>query len=235
MREIKLFICTQITQVVQFSNYKIIFKLGIFTFYLSFLLVEVVEAIMAQITDLQSVLKERLREDRAKIVEPLQEANEVLKDAAFKTFESDSICTKQTELSMESFSTIVDDIVKSYGFAEKCRVQLKSLCVDEDEGKDEAKKIKFLKIHRATADGNVVYGIFAISVNQGKTIDMIYAVYTAKYEFEPSRKIQKSPKKFVGVTWDRTETSEYQYPHIPDNFMRAFFENKAIEALQLEC
>lgn len=64
---------------------------------------------------------------------------------------------------------------------------------------------------------------------------MIYAVYSAKYEFELSPKIQEKAKNFVGVTWDHTETSEYQYPHIPDNFMRAFFEDKAIEALGLKC
>ena len=188
---------------------------------------------MAQINDrslaIKSVLKESLREDRQKISEHLRKANEILGDATFKTFDSDTISTTHNKLGVKEFLSIVDTIVKSYGFTEAHKAQLKDL---KGAG---ANKMKILKIHRASKDG-VIYGIFSVS-GRGDNIDMAYAVYTAKYEFEQSVKTTRERKKFFRATWDDTETKECEHPCIPTRtppLMQAFFENRAIEALEQE-
>ena len=177
---------------------------------------------------LKEELIKSLDEDKSKISERLQKANELLKDFTFKRYDSDCICTKHVGLSSESFNEIVDSIIDSYGLEDKFKSQIKNL------EKGEKNATKFLKVHEAKEDGDVIYGKFAVLKN-GTVLDMAYAMYTASYEFEPV-KITSKPNKFLGITWSYTETSEYQYPHVPatESFMRAFFENKAIEALKDE-
>ena len=178
---------------------------------------------------LNEELIKSLDEDKSKISERLQEANKLLKDFTFKRYDSDCICTKHIGLSSESFDEIVDSVVDSYSLEDKFKNLVKNL------KKGQKNATKFLKVHEAKEDGNVVYGKFAV-LTKGDEIDMAYAMYTASYEFEPNVKITRTPNKFLRITWSYTETKEYEYPRVPatESYMRAFFENKAIEALKDE-
>ena len=196
---------------------------------------------MAQSNDrsvvLYSVIKKNLSKEKVQISGMVQKANDLLRDVTFKSFNSNSICTIQTELSTESFNRIIDDLVVSYDLPEKKAKPVKNLLLGEENCQ------KIMNICTQIKDGNMFYGKFVLlkrdKVKADDSIyDLIYAVYAASYEFNPTPVVTREPKKFLNITWDYTEKIEDQYPKVTasqDNILRAFFQNKAIEALELQC
>ena len=178
---------------------------------------------------LKKEMKTKLDAHQKKISERVQKANVLLKDFTFKKYDSDCICSVQLGLTEDSYNKVVDSIAASYKLSHGRKEEIKMLRLSVSS------ETKHITVHEAKGKGDVVYGRFVLSKQTNGLTNMAYAMYTANYEFEPNVKITKNVIEFLGIKWSYTET-EYQYPQVPatESLMRAFFENKAIEALNDE-
>lgn len=176
---------------------------------------------------LYSALKESFCKNKVTISAHVEKANQFLKGVTFKKFDSDSICTAQLDLSKESYDSVIQGVINSYNFKQHHLLQLKNLFL----GADNVTQIR--NICAGEKNGSVIYGKFAVVKQPQDLVDLAYAVYTAKYEFNP---ITAFATKLDDNSWDYTYTTEY--PRIPateGDLLPFFFENRAIESLELRC